>query len=245
MSFENTFQWSLSPAKDISLAVNSIKSWNVLEKYICDNKTIIDLGCGAGQLLYNIQRIAGHYSNCKVIGFDFTEGAISLARKLCPEAEFKRGDVMNTQFPPDTFDIVSSSMVIEHVDDDKFLAEISRIIKPGGVLFLTTVMKKDWAWYYLKNSKGESVLNLTHLREYRSADEIVSKVMKHGFHEVYLETPRLKFSLLDFLLIRLGTLLKIKYFLEIAAKDFIVTLRKILRIPIPGYYAIEVIAIKI
>lgn len=242
--FEDTFQWSLSPAKDISLAVYSLRAWRIFQQYICDNKTIIDLGCGAGMLLYNIQRIAKRYSNCRVIGYDFTEEAILLARKLCPAVEFKKGDVIKTQFSANTFDLISSSMVIEHVDDDKFLAEVSRITKPGGVLFLTTVMKTSWAWYYLKNGRGESVMDLTHLREYRNADEIALKLMKHGFNVIFLETPRIKFSLVDFLLIRLGTLLRIKYFLKIAAEDFVVKLRKILRIPIPGYYAIELIAIK-
>jgi 2-polyprenyl-3-methyl-5-hydroxy-6-metoxy-1,4-benzoquinol methylase len=242
--FENTFRWSLSPAKDISLAINSLKIWSEFQKFISDNKTIIDLGCGAGMLLYQVQKIAKEYNNCRVIGFDFTEEAILLAKKICLGAEFKRGNFMNTQFPANTFDVIISSMAIEHVDDEKLLAEISKIIKPGGALLLTTVMKTSRGWYYLKNDKGESVLDLTHLREYRDADEIVLKLGKFGFSVVSLETPMMKFSLLDFLLIRLGALLRRRYFLEVASKSLIVKLRKVLKIPIPGYFAIELIAIK-
>jgi ubiquinone/menaquinone biosynthesis C-methylase UbiE len=243
-SFKEAFQWSLQPSKDVSLAVNSLKFWEELRKYLGDNKTIIDLGCGAGVLLYHIYKETQNYNNCRVMGFDFTEEAISLASKLCPQVEFKKGDVLNTQFPDNTFDIVCSCMVIEHVDDDKFLAEISRITKPGGTIFLTTVLKTKWGWYYLKNSKGESVLNLTHLREYRNTDEIARKIMKYGFNIVTLETPRIRFSLFDFLLMRLAALLRMRYFLKVAADGFVVKLRKMFKVAIPGYYAIEIVAQK-
>jgi SAM-dependent methyltransferase len=135
-------------------------------------------------------------------------------------------------------------MVIEHVDDEKFLAEISRIIKPGGVLFLTTVMKTNRAWYYLKNDKGERVLDLTHLREYHNVGEINIKLKRYGFDMLSCETPRIRFSLVDPVLMRLGALLKKRYFLEMASYDFVVKLRKAFRIPIPGYFAIELIATK-
>jgi len=242
--FEDAYKWSLKPVKDISFSLYSANTWKTFQKYISDNKTIIDLGCGAGVLLYNINKIAKKYNNCNVLGYDFSEEAILYARKLCPEVKFVIGDVVDTKFEDNTFDIVASTMTIEHVDDEKFIEEVSRIIKPKGAFLLNTVMKTDRAWYYLKDKNGESVLELTHLREYTNTDELISKLEKYNFKPAFLETPRIKFSILDFILLRLARRFKNKYFLDVADKDIVVKIRKMLKIPIPGYFAIEVIATK-
>ncbi|MEI6631165.1 MAG: class I SAM-dependent methyltransferase [bacterium] len=243
--FDDCYKWSLEPVKDITFSLYSANTWETFRKYICDDKAIIDLGCGAGVLLYNIHKVASRFINCNVVGYDFAEESISLARQLCPGVIFKTGGILNTEFKSNTFDIIASTMAIEHVDDEMFIKEIARIIKPNGILLLTTVMKKKWAWYYLKNKNGKRVLELTHLREYANPQELISKLRKYGFKTVFLETPAIKFSILDFVLIRLAKIFKKRLFLEIAAKDIIVKLRKIFKVTVPGYFAIEIIATRI
>jgi 2-polyprenyl-3-methyl-5-hydroxy-6-metoxy-1,4-benzoquinol methylase len=57
-------------------------------------------------------------------------------------------------------------MVMEHVpDEDAYLAEIRRLLRPSGRAYVTTVFKTTWAWYFRKRD-GESVLDTSHLREY-------------------------------------------------------------------------------
>lgn len=46
-------------------------------------------------------------------------------------------DVTDLTFKDNTFDFVLSNHVMEHVDDKKFLHEIFRVLKPGGILILT------------------------------------------------------------------------------------------------------------
>ena len=65
-----------------------------------------------------------------------------------------------------SLDAVLSTMVLEHVPDERaYLSEIRRVLRPGGRAYVTTVFKKPWAWYFRKRD-GESVLDTSHLREY-------------------------------------------------------------------------------
>jgi len=55
-----------------------------------------------------------------------------------PPFRLYRGDLTNTTFAPGSFDLITCISVIEHgVDHRAFLHEASRLLRPGGVLFLT------------------------------------------------------------------------------------------------------------
>ena len=50
-----------------------------------------------------------------------------------------------------TLDAVISTMVMEHVPNESaYLAEIRRVLRTGGRAYVTTVFKKQWAWYFRK-----------------------------------------------------------------------------------------------
>lgn len=50
----------------------------------------------------------------------------------------KKEDVTNLSFPDNSFDIVLSNHVMEHIEDEnRFLSELLRVLKPGGVIYLT------------------------------------------------------------------------------------------------------------
>ena len=84
-------------------------------------------------------------------------------------------------------DFVISTMVLEHVPNERaYLAEIERILHPGGRAYVTTVFKKRWAWYFRKRN-GESVLDPSHLREYTDVDVVRGLVGEAGFRIVALE----------------------------------------------------------
>ena len=66
--------------------------------------------------------------------------------------------------PDRSLDAVISTMVMEHVPDEQaYLAEIHRVLRPGGRAYVTTVFKRPWAWYFRKRD-GMSVLDMSHLR---------------------------------------------------------------------------------
>ena len=53
-------------------------------------------------------------------------------------ATAREGDALNLPFPDDSFDVVIISEVMEHIPDDKgVLAEMVRVLKPGGRIAIT------------------------------------------------------------------------------------------------------------
>lgn len=104
----------------------------------------IDLGCGELFSLKLLHKLG--FRN--LYGIDLSVplknrlNQINLMRKsysLKPPFHLYRGDLTKTNFPKEMFDLAVSISVIEHgVDIDKFFLESCRLLKPGGILFITT-----------------------------------------------------------------------------------------------------------
>ena len=77
--------------------------------------------------------------------------------------DFPKEDVQNLNFQTSTFDFLLSNHVLEHVQDDKkAVAEMSRVLKPGGIAIIT--VPGDWRRNY---TKVFSHLNFNgHYRDY-------------------------------------------------------------------------------
>ena len=68
-------------------------------------------------------------------GLDFAEAVVAVARRNVPAADFQQGDVQDMPYPDATFDSVVCGYGIVHVAaPDRALAEMSRVLKPGGRL---------------------------------------------------------------------------------------------------------------
>ncbi len=96
--------------------------------------TALDVGCGLGRLLLRLHS-RGNLS--ALYGIDMSQGAVSLAKMLVPEANICAGDVKNMPFSSDTFDYVICTEVLEHIDGDGVIQECYRVLKPGGVALIT------------------------------------------------------------------------------------------------------------
>ncbi len=85
------------------------------------------------------------------------------------------GDMTCSDLPDESFDYVVSVEVIEHVEaDDRFVSEISRVLKPGGIFLLTTP-NGDW----VENK------NPDHKRHYKKRE--LSTLLNKYFDEVTVE----------------------------------------------------------
>src|SRR6185436_6038271 len=115
---------------------------------------------------------------------------------------------------------------------EPYLAEIRRILRPEGRAYVTTVFKKPWAWYFRKRD-GEAVLDTSHLREYTDLPAFRELVAASGMRIVALERNRLWFPLLDPLLFRAGGRLR--------ARPRLLRVLRAVKVPIPGYFALEVV----
>ena len=103
-----------------------------------NGKTVVDIGAGDGALTSMIVR-----AGAKVIAVDNEQDGLDLAKKIFESeglsAEFVLGDAENVPLPDSSCDAVMSSDIIEHLDNpEKHLAEAARILRPGGVIVVTT-----------------------------------------------------------------------------------------------------------
>lgn len=100
----------------------------------------LDVGCSAGFIVEAAQN-AGYEAH----GVDVEQGGIEHARNTLGLARIAHGFLEEQRYPDGFFDVVSVYEVIEHVPDlNRFVAELKRILAPGGVLEIRTPDVGHW-----------------------------------------------------------------------------------------------------
>jgi 2-polyprenyl-3-methyl-5-hydroxy-6-metoxy-1,4-benzoquinol methylase len=96
------------------------------------NLTLLDCGAGGGAFASEMS------ADLRVTAMDDHEESLELLRASLPPGGVVRGGCTQIPFPEDSFDIVTALDVLEHIPDDrKAVAEMIRVLKPGGILVLT------------------------------------------------------------------------------------------------------------
>jgi 2-polyprenyl-3-methyl-5-hydroxy-6-metoxy-1,4-benzoquinol methylase len=112
--------------------------------------TLLDIGCNIG-LFLTVAREAGF----SVVGVELNRACAEYARNTF-KIEVFSDVVEKVGFPSNGFDVVTLFDVLEHVPDiETFLAEVRRILKPGGLLvvqspnlhsLMASLTKGEWVW---------------------------------------------------------------------------------------------------
>src|SRR5580693_10338371 len=98
-------------------------------------RRILDAGCGAGPLFAALRE-----RGAIVTGIDKSAGMVGLARRrLGGDADLQVAELGRPlPFPDDTFDDVVASLVLHYLEDwGSALAELRRVLKPGGQLIVS------------------------------------------------------------------------------------------------------------
>jgi 2-polyprenyl-3-methyl-5-hydroxy-6-metoxy-1,4-benzoquinol methylase len=104
---------------------------------------VLEIGCGWGRGLELLTSAADHYT-----GIDKNTELIAALSAEYPSSTFIAANIPpltganGLSLPDNTFDYIVTFQVIEHIEnDDLFIREAHRVLKPGGKLLLTTVNK--------------------------------------------------------------------------------------------------------
>ncbi|MDF9801127.1 tellurite methyltransferase [Catalinimonas alkaloidigena] len=119
---------------------------HILKGHFTPDMRLLDAGCGEGRnLVYFIRQ------GYDVWGVDQDTAALRMlrmyGRSLHPDFDpekFIEDDVADISLPPESFDGIISSAVLHfahnHIHFSKMFAELTRLLRPGGLLFIRTAM---------------------------------------------------------------------------------------------------------
>jgi SAM-dependent methyltransferase len=151
----------------------------------------IDVGAGAGRHSYEALRrgadvTAYDMDEVELKAVDDMFGAMAEVGEVPPggSGQVRVGDILDMPYDDGSFDVVLASEILEHVpQDDRAIAELVRILAPGGILAITVPRwlpeRICWALSdeYHANEGG-------HIRIFK-ADELQAKVESHGLETTH------------------------------------------------------------
>lgn len=151
---------------------------------------MIDLGCGDTFIV----RLLSALGFKNIHGIDLSISCVARlrqfikmwrAKSLQVPFHLRKADITQTGFPANHFDLATCVSVIEHgVDLEKFLAESNRILKPGGVLFITT----DYWPEEINDDSGLRPYNLPwKIFSKKDIEKLIEQATDFGF-SLYKET---------------------------------------------------------
>ncbi|MEV0680310.1 class I SAM-dependent methyltransferase [Actinosynnema sp. NPDC050436] len=135
----------------------------------CAGAVVLEAGCGEG---YGAALIARHAA--RVVALDYDATTAAHAARAYPELAVVRGNLAALPLAAASVDVVANLQVIEHLwDQEGFLAECARVLRPGGRLIVTTPNRITF-------SPGrDTPLNPFHTREL-DADELAGLLTGAG-----------------------------------------------------------------
>lgn len=147
---------------------------------LAEGKRVLDAGCGSG---YGSAELAATARTA--LGFDAAHEAVAYAARFYgrPNLSFLQASCVALPLKPGAVDLVVAFEVIEHIAEwPAFLAEVRRVLAPGG-RFIVSTPNKD----YYSDTRRETGPNPYHVHEFEF-DEFTTALSKHFSQiEIYLE----------------------------------------------------------
>lgn len=160
-----------------------------LEGLKLEPETVIDVGCGTGYCTRALKKI---YPHARVTGIDLAPAMIAQARRkrrwFGRNPEYQTGDAHHLGLADNSVDLLLSSLTIQWCDPDKVFQEFARVLKPGGLLLLSsfgpdTLMELRRAW--------QAVDAHQHVHTFIDMHDLGDAMVRNGFVSPVLDVDRL------------------------------------------------------
>ena len=134
-------------------------------QFLGPHMTVLDIACGNG---FGAKLVAPHVK--RVIAADLSAEVIATAAELNPgdNISYVVDDITALRAADREFDAVLTFETFEHVDTSRMLGELKRVLKPGGLMIMSTP----------QNALGQVPICAEHLREY-SLEELLAAVQPY------------------------------------------------------------------
>ncbi|MCH9644226.1 MAG: bifunctional 2-polyprenyl-6-hydroxyphenol methylase/3-demethylubiquinol 3-O-methyltransferase UbiG [Gammaproteobacteria bacterium] len=159
--------WDLDGDMKALHQLNPLRLGYIQKHTDLNNKTVLDLGCGAGILSEALAK-----QNAKVTAIDLSGAALSAAKQhaektaLTIDYQQISAEALS-QSKPNHFDLITCMEMLEHVPDPSaIIKSCAKLLKPGGYLFMSTINRN------IKSFLGAVV-----------AAEYVLQLLPRGTHE--------------------------------------------------------------
>jgi ubiquinone/menaquinone biosynthesis C-methylase UbiE len=155
-----------------------------------DNIKILDLGCGEGHLTDVIKKENNSYD---VYGLDYAISAIDYAVDKFKNIDFIVADAYKPPYEDNYFDVVVCNNIWEHVPDPlSLLSKISRVMKPGGLLIISTPSRYRFGnTLRILAGVGTKFVSKLHVTEY-SIGQVKEQLNYGGYEVVKVYSPIIK-----------------------------------------------------
>jgi len=119
-------------------------------------RSVVDVGCGAGNLL---RAVIDRAAPERVVGVDYAAAGIQRAKQLVPSGEFHAQSLYDGLGADETFDLVLCTEVLEHLRDPAAAVDVLvRLCDSGGRILITVPDGAQDAWEGHRNFWDEAEL---------------------------------------------------------------------------------------
>lgn len=170
-------------------------------KYVKKDAAVLDVGCGYGRTLDELY----HNGFKNLIGIDFSSGMIERGRTQFPYLDLRVKETEEIDLPDASMDAVILFAVLTCIrnnsDQEQLIAEIKRVLKPGGILYVNDFLlnsdERNISRYEKFQDKYEAygTFELPEGAVCRHHDEAWIKKLLSGFSE--LEYSHLTFTTMN------------------------------------------------
>jgi SAM-dependent methyltransferase len=182
--------------------------------------SLLDVGCGDGRLVYELQR---HFGNARnFVGVDYSERAVRLAQAMNPSGTYLCADVVEDDLPGQPFDAVTLVETLEHIPPERvhaFVEGLRKRTRDGGTLLVSVpssnipVQKKHYQHFDLASLTAAlaphfQVRDHAFINHLSPWAKLLERVMANGLYA--LREPRL---------LSLGYRTYLRYWLHADAKS--------------------------